>query len=53
MRDLADDFNPDLIVGHPFLGTGQWGDICEHDDGNGWLCGYGRAEHADQGKERP
>jgi hypothetical protein len=40
----------DLIVGHPFQGTGQWGDVCEHDDGRGWLCGYSRAEHADQGK---
>jgi hypothetical protein len=56
MRDIADDFNPewhaDLIVGHPFQGTGQWGDVCEHESG-GWICGYSRAEHADQGKEAP
>jgi hypothetical protein len=39
----------DLIIGHPFQSTGQWDDVCEHDDGHGWLCGYSRAEHADQG----
>jgi hypothetical protein len=34
----------DLIVGHPFQGTGRWGDICEHESG-GWICGFGVVEH--------
>jgi hypothetical protein len=39
----------DLITGHPFTSTGKWGDICEHKS-NGWICGYGKADHADQGQ---
>jgi hypothetical protein len=54
MTDMTDEQTDiDLITGHPFQGTGQWGDVCERDDGSGWICGYGRAEHADPGQDPP
>jgi hypothetical protein len=39
----------DAITGHPFESTGQWDDCCERLDSSGWMCGYSRAEHVDQG----
>jgi hypothetical protein len=46
--EQAHQTDQDLIVGHPFQ-IGGWDDVCAHKDGKGWLCGFGRAEHADQG----
>jgi hypothetical protein len=43
--------NPDLIVGHPFQ-PGRWPDTCSHQDENGWMCGFSRIEHLDQGDDR-
>ena len=53
MRDIADDFNPewhDLVTGHPFEGS-PWPDVCGYqldEQWDGWMCGYGVAEHATQ-----
>lgn len=41
----------DLIVGHPFWPVREgWEDTCGHRDPDGWICGYSRGVHADQGK---
>jgi hypothetical protein len=43
----------DLIVDHPFE-VSPWPDVCGYGGGpDNWIqmCGYSRAEHADQGEE--